>query len=92
MIHANFKKRFSRLMTRMRGLVLGHPSKNDRPVHNNALEVVDGGIGQEDSNRSVRRVASVHRWGHWPSLLPSPFSSSGSSDAASDPLRFSVIN
>ena len=90
MINANFEKlwSFCRLMTRMRGLVLGHPSKNDRPVHNNALEVVDGGIGQQDSNRSVRRVASVHRLGHWPSLLHSPLTS----PTASSPLRFSVIN
>ena len=61
----------------MRGLVLGHPSKNDRPVHNNALEVVDGGIGQEDSNRSVRRMASVHRWGNSLTFLAS-FSSDSS--------------
>ena len=78
-------------MTQMRGLVgFGHPAKNDRPVLNNASEVVDGGSGQEDFSRSVRRFARVGS-----SMGPLAFLRRFpplTSQTASNPLRFFVIN
>lgn len=62
-------------MTRTRGLVLGRPSKNDRPVHNNALEVVDGGIGRAGGLQPVSATRGVGS-----SMGPLAFLASFSSD------------